>query len=466
MSPPLTYAPAYIGLFFSLMLAVACNAFLDIQYGIFGIEVMLWGGVFAWTLLVGWRQGGQVNENGKQWQKNILLIGAVLTVVVFFPVWGLPRAGLYFLAMLQAANNCVSTTRRQLHLGLLVSVVMALFAAAHGRADWTLLFYLLPYVLAVVFTLVSEQVSRRAEDLRQKSLGQATTAGQGAAIVAATATILLLGASLYLITPQLTWPYLHWRYGQLSNIGLLGEPLEKGRGGQSNGQAGEGNASSGEGSAAKGSGSAADGEAGQGYEQLPGSGLPTPAQMREAARRPGMPGWQSATIVQMANLGEAMQQALAPVLDALDKLWNDLKDWLKNHRSESLATLLGLILLAILIALARLLREVNAVVWLGTRYDYLRLGILAWHGDGNLAADRYYQAMEKLFSLGEMPRSAVANTREYLNLLSRLRSDLRQEIAELTLLFEQSRYGNQSLGVQQISRMREVYRKIYRKLGQ
>jgi Ca2+/Na+ antiporter len=462
MSPPLTYAPAYFGLFASLMLAIACNAFLDIQYGIFGIEVMLWGGVFAWTLLVGWRQGGQVNENGKQWQKNVLIIGAVLTVVVFFPVWGLPRAGLYLLAMLQAANNCVSTTRRQLHFGLLVSVVMALFAAAHGRADWTLLFYLLPYILAVVFTLVSEQISRRADDLRQKSLGQATSAGQSAAITAATVTILFLGASLYLITPQVTWPYLHWHFGQPSNIGLLGEPLEKGRGGQSTGQTGE----AGKGSASQSSGSAADGGAGQGYQQLPGSGLPTSAQMREAAKRPGMPGWQSVTIVQMANLGEAVQQTLAPVLDALDKLWDDLKNWLKDHRPESLATLLGLILLAILIALARLFREANAFVWLGTRYDYVRLGILAWHGSGNLAADRYYRAMEKLFSLAEMPRSAVANTREYLHLLSRLRSDLRQEIAELTLLFEQSRYGNQPLGEQPIRRMREVYLQIYRKLGQ
>lgn len=165
------------------------------------------------------------------------------------------------------------------------------------RADWTLLFYLLPYTVAVVFTLVSEQVSRRAEDLRAASLGQAMTRGQGAAIAAATGAILLLAASLYLVTPQLTWPALYWRYGQLSNLGLLGGPLERGAGGQSNGppadgQAPPGNASAGAGSPAPGAGSG-DGQAGEAGEQLSGSGWPTPAQMREAARRRSSIRWTS-----------------------------------------------------------------------------------------------------------------------------------------------------------------------------
>ena len=77
MNAPLTYLPAYIGLFTSLMLAVACNAFLDIQYGSFGFEMFFWMLVFGWTLLVGWKQHGQANESGPQQQKAVLLLGLV-----------------------------------------------------------------------------------------------------------------------------------------------------------------------------------------------------------------------------------------------------------------------------------------------------------------------------------------------------------------------------------------------------
>ena len=235
MNAPLTYLPAYIGLFAALMLAVACNAFLDIQYGSFGFEMFFWGLIFGWTLLVGWRQHGQANESGPRQQKIVLLLGLVASVIVFIPMWGFPRAGLYMLVVLQASLNCVTTTRRQLHFGLLVSAVMVMFAAAHYRADWTMLFYLIPYIIAVVFTMVSEQISRRAQDIRQASLGNAAPAGQGLAIAAATSIILALGGLLYLATPQLTWLGLEWRYGQLTNIGFLGEPKEAGKSGQSGG---------------------------------------------------------------------------------------------------------------------------------------------------------------------------------------------------------------------------------------
>ena len=39
-SPPLTYFSAYAGLFAALVLGMSCNAYLDIQYGSFGFEVM------------------------------------------------------------------------------------------------------------------------------------------------------------------------------------------------------------------------------------------------------------------------------------------------------------------------------------------------------------------------------------------------------------------------------------------
>ncbi len=488
MSAPLTYLPAYIGLFASLMLAVACNAFLDIQYGSFRFEMFFWMLVFGWTLLVGWRQHGQANESGPQQQKAVLLLGLVAAVIVFIPMWGFPRAGLYMLVVLQASLNCVTTTRRQLHFGLLVSAVMVMFAAAHYRADWTMLFYLIPYIIAVVFTLVSEQISRRAQDIRQASLGNASPAGQGLAIAAATAIILGLGGLLYLVTPQPTWLGLEWRYGQLTNIGFLGESQDQGKSGQSGGDtggggqgadgqgaegsAGEGNGN-GPGSAGQGangnsgSGSGGDsaGESGAGYELSPGHGWPSPAEMREAAKRPGMPEWQSGAIMQMASLDEAIGEALAPVKEALKDLWKRLKEWLQENRTAALASLFALLLLALLIVAALLLREVKAVTWLRTRYDYLRLVTLARHESGTAGATQFYRAMERLFVIEETPRAANANTREFLREATHYREHIRPEATELTLLFERYRYGPGSADQTGLARMRDLYRAIFQKLA-
>lgn len=483
MSAPLTYLPAYLGLFASLMLAVACNAFLDIQYGSFGFEMFFWGLLFGWTLLVGWKQHGQANDSGPQQQKVVLLLGLVATVTVFIPMWGFPRAGLYMLVVLQGALNCVTTTRRHLHFGLLVSLVMVMFAAAHYRADWTLLFYLIPYIIAVVFTMVSEQISRRAQDVRQSSLGNASAAGQGQAIAAATSIILGLGGALYLATPQLTWLGLEWRYGQPTNVGFLGKTEENGRAGQpgngsqGSGQGGDGqNSSGGNGDGANqgsgngggmgnGAGNSSPGESGEGYGMSPGQGWPSPAEMREAAKRPGMPKWQSGAIMQMASLDEAIGEALAPIKQALEDLWKQLKEWLQENRTAAMAALFALLLLALLIVAALLLREVKAVAWLRTRFDYLRLVTLARHGSGTRGATQFYRAMERLFVIAETPRAPNANTREFLRDATYYRDHIRQEAAELTHLFEQYRYGPTLPDHQRLERMRDLYRTIFRKLA-
>ena len=454
MNAPLPYFPAYLGLFASLVLALVCNTFLDIEYGSFGFEVAFWIIVFGWTLFVGWRQHGESDESAKQKQKIVLLLAFVLTLLIFIPKWGFPRAGIYMLAALQAAQNCVTTSRRQLHLGLLVSAVMVIFAASHFRADWTMLFYLIPYIVAVVFTLVSEQISRRAMSVRESSLGHTGAAGQGMAIAAATAIILGLGGLLYLATPQVTWPYLEWRYGQKTDMGFVGDPEKSDQPAQGASAGGNGESSS-----AQGDGS------GQGAAGAAGSGWPTPGQMREAARRPGMPGWQSSSIMQMADLDEAISEVLAPIAQAIEDLWNNLKAWLKEHRSAVLATLFSLIALLLLVAVVLLLKEARAGTWLRTRFDYWQLVKLGRHAEGSAGAMQYYRAMERLFLVCNTPRPATSNTREFLGAATRYRDEIRQEATELTRLFEQSRYGPLPSDRRQLEQMRELYRQLFKSLG-
>lgn len=448
------YFSAYLGLFAALLLSVACNAFLDIQYGSFPREMMFWTLVLGWTLWIGWRQRGNVKATAKAWQKGVLFFGLLLFFFVFMRMWGMPRAGLYLLVMLQASYNCVTAGRRQLNLGLLVSLALVLFAVSHYRADWTMLFYLVPYVVAVVFTLVADQIHRRGDDLRQLSLGRSSRQGQGAAILAATAAILMLGGSLYMLTPQVSWPYLEWRYGQIVPRDPGGDLEQQGSSGQ--------NGSDQKSDAAGGDNHQAEGEAGQGL--LPGSRWPTPAEMRAAAKRPNMPGWQARAIDAAADVSESIQQTLAPVVVRFIDLWETLKQWLKQHWLAALLGLLALMLLMILIASWALLREVPWIAWLLMQWDYLRLGILARHDQGERGASQYYRAMARLLALHDAPRPATANTREYLARVVRRHRNLHRSAAEMTLLFEQARYGARPIDADGVRRMRELYLELYRRL--
>ena len=468
MSAPLTCFPAYAGLFASLLLALACNAFLDIGYGIFGVEIVFWAAVFGWTLLVGWRQHGQADERGAGQQTMVLLIGAALTILVFIPTWGFPRAGVYVLGILQASMNCVTTTRRQLHFGLLVSAVMVMFAAAHFRADWTMLFYLVPYIVAVVFTLVSEQISRRARDLREASLGTPDPAGQGLAIAAATALILALAGFLYMLTPQPGWPHLFWRWGQPTNIGFTDDPGESGRAGrQPGGEAGQGEGGQGgAGGRGEGSGGGRPEEADAGLELMPQWSWPDARKMREAARRPGMPGWQSGLIGQLADAEEWVGKTCSPLLAEIRELLQKLAEWLREHRAAIADVLLALLALALLAALYYwLLREVRAVTWVRTRFDYLRLVAFDAGAPGASGAGQFYRAMERLFALRETPRRANANTREFLREATEFREVLPPPAAELTGLFERCRYGEKAPTAPERQRMRDLYRALFRALG-
>ncbi|MBI5275159.1 MAG: DUF4129 domain-containing protein [Burkholderiales bacterium] len=447
MSPPLTYGPAYLGLYAALVLGIVCNAFLDIRYGSFGFETLFWAAVFAYTLRVGWKQQGHADEFGRSRQKIVVIVGGALSVLVFLPVWGLPRGGLFILAALQAAMNCVTTTRRNLRFGLLVSLIMVMFAATHARADWTMLFYLLPYIATVVFTLVSEQISRRAQDIRRDGLGLASAGGQGAAIAAATGVILVLGGLLYAATPQISITHLYWQHGPPGLTGLR----------PGGGEGGAGSA------ALPGSGS---GEASGGAGVPAFSGLPSIAQMREAARRPGMPGWQSSTITALADVCEGTAEALQPIKLGLDELIENIKQWLKEHLAELLTTLWSLIVLALLIAAWLLVRELRAMLWLRAHFDYLNLGLLSRHAPGSRGVRQYYGAMERLFNLHDLERPSSANTREYLRMVGRRFDHLRREATEATLIFERARYGEVEPQLAELARMRDLYRRMFRQVGQ
>lgn len=467
MSPPITYFPAYLGLFASLLLGVACNAYLDIQYGSFGSEVLLWALAFAWSLGIAWRQRGEVGESGQFAQKVGVVLAVLATFFIFMPMWGLPRAGLYLLAALQAATNCVTVNRRKFNFALLSSAVMVMFATAHYRADWTMLFYLVPYLFAVVFTLVAEQVSVRAEAGLARSGG-----GQTMAIVAASACILGLAFILYSVTPQVTRLSMFWKYGQPTDIarikigdngsdgGTLKQGGSSGGGDTSEQNGGDGGSGRGDQDFANGG---IDGPSGPGYrESLPR--WPSIAEMREAARRPGMPQWQSRSIETIAETLETLKLQAVPIMKPIQDLLGRIGNYCSGKKEALLKWLGWLIALALLIAAWLLARETRGLRWLQMNFDYLRFGVLGWRAHGNAGALQLYRAAERLFSLHHVERAPEQSVGEYLVLVQRVHYNLHEECAELVALFERARYGSLALADTEVERMRVLYRSMYRQV--
>lgn len=419
------YLPVYLGLAASLILAIACNAFLDIRYGGFGFEVLLWACLVVWACGQSWKcRFDPPASTSSKFQQWFASIGLLLFVVVFMPIWGLPRAGAYLLVMLALAGIAAPLTPQRLHMGAVAAVALAMFAVAHHRADWTMLFYLIPFAAALVFTLVAQQLSRRAEQVRSSSLGHQAAGKLAPAALSATLLILLLGGLLYAITPQPTWLDLSSPWGQqrLPKSPTDNAPEQDGQGG------------------AQDSGTSGSGTAGTNGKRDSRFEWPGAKAMREAAQRPGMPDWQSGALLQLADLSDA----LAPLKAGLDQAMGNMQQWLKETWLQfkiPILLLLLLLLVALLLwGLRKYWQELQPVLWCRTRLDWAHC---LWFPP--VGAQRricgLYAAATRLLALEGEARQHQWSPREYQNFIHWNRPDLADELAVLTRAFEQARYG-------------------------
>jgi len=442
MNAQLKYFPVYIGLFAIEMLAIICNCYLDISYGIFSREVFLWFLGIAYSIRVGQRQAGVAKKNGNKLKNRFFILGLFIFFFIFIPMWSFPRAGVYFLGLLLIAYNCTITTSKQLHLAVLMSLVLVIFASSHFRADWSMLFYLIPYVVALVFTLVANQINRKAEDSYINSFNKQLIGAQAYAITAACLIILSIALFLYFITPQVIWSSVSSQWGTPAINGMQGNSADNNNNG------------------AGGSNKNSPADSGNKL-RVSSHHWPSAAEMRTMARRPGMPDWQRNTIMGMAKALNGYEVHLQPVLAHYADLWRAFKDWLQEHQKNIILVLLALMLLILMFGFSRLFKEAKVTLWLLSRLDYLHLGVLAMHAPGEQGAIQYYKATERLFSLHDMERSKFSNTKEYLSQIPTFRKEIKTPLLELTILFEDSRYGAKEETTHHIKRMQSLYCKIY-----
>ena len=440
------YPPVYIGLGLSLVLAIACNSYLDIAHGSFGFEMSLWTGLVTWSLLKSWKcRFDPPDGRSNRFQRGMSITSLVLFLIVFLPIWGLPRAGAYLLAMLIVASLGAPLTSARLHMGAVAALALVMFALSHYRADWTLLFYLIPFTMALVFTLVAQQLSRRAEHAKSSSLGRQGAARLAPAAFSATALILLLGGLLYAITPQPSLLDLSSPWGQAR---LAKNGPDQAPSGSQQGQ-GEG-------------GGSGQGSGGNGTTQEPDRfGWPGPAAMREAASRAGMPEWQKDAILQMAELAESLEPARQSLDEAMAQLKAAARQLWEQYSIPLLLLLMALILIMLLWAFRRYLQELQPALWCRTRLDWLHCN---WFPPREAARQisALYHAANRLLALAGEPRQPGWNPREYRDYMRWNRPDLADELAVLTASFEQARYGPTQTPLEtSLHQAREAYRRIW-----
>lgn len=444
MSPSLTYFAVYLGLFLALVLGIACNLYLDLNPQFLLAGVLLWSVPFAWSLYRGWAQQGIPSAKGMRQRKLVSVVGAILTVILFLPLFGMPEAGLYVMAALQVAENCTMTTRQHLFRGLLISAGMVIYATMQFQANWSMFFYLIPYIVAVVFTLVAEQISRRVQTANHLGLATSSRRGQGAAITAATFGILSIGLIIYALTPQVTWPFLR---EQQSLISLSGSSPIQEQGSQDKSAT----------SRLVAIGRVLENTA----RRLPWNKWPSAYEMRQVSAQTPMPQWQKSAINWAAGLTETLSSATEQIKQRLQDRANGLKSWMDAHRLGVVFTVLMALLFSMFLAAYAFGREVKPVAWARSRIDYLWLGLWATHTPGNRQAENYYQAMLRQFALNDCAPQATWNTQEFLNQTRIIHAHVHRDCLLLTILVEKARYGLQPLSASDIAVMRMSYMSLF-----
>jgi len=441
MSIELKHKSIYVGLLISQLLAVTCNAFLDIRYGYFSFEMSFWILLYGYSIRVAIKQNGVLTEYGTTRMRRLVIFGAVISIFIFIPTWGIFRAVVYILAILQVAYNCTTTTRRQLYLSILVSLVMVVFASSHYRADWTMLFYLIPYVIFVVATIVAEQINSKSDELRTRSLSAPILVGQTIAIITATLSILLLGFLLYLITPQKTIDQLNHKFGNPTAIGASLHTFEAGAGNQSYLPIQE-----------------------PGMKNLL-SNWPSPDEMRLAAKREGMPKWQADAINSLADISGNLSKGFTQTKKRFDSLWSAFKKWIEENLRQIIQVMILCLLLCLAIAFIFFTRELKVTTWIRSRFDYLYLGIFKIHCKQAYAISNYYYATERLFELQDIPRHRRMTVKEYFEEASNFNTEIKAELKMIARSFEDYRYGEKPYNKSELETLNSLYKKVYRTLS-
>ncbi|HEY6874537.1 MAG TPA: transglutaminaseTgpA domain-containing protein [Geobacteraceae bacterium] len=159
MTERIQYPPVYLGIFVLLMTAVAA-ALVTVSPPLQAmIYTLFWGIVYGGGLYACRRFGETKDEQFKQTANA----GGALALVLFFGGFvlsGVETGLMLLLLTLQAGQNLVLSTRRNLNLACLISLVLLLYGAAKTTEGYFVVFIVI-YSLAAIFTFMADHIDAR-----------------------------------------------------------------------------------------------------------------------------------------------------------------------------------------------------------------------------------------------------------------------------------------------------------------
>jgi hypothetical protein len=201
MTERLRYPPVHLGIFVLLMTAV--GAALSTMAPPFksALCTLFWGGVYGAGLYAGRRL-----EAGKEKLLRQMANGSAMLALVIF-LGGIALSGvetglILLLLTLQAGQNLVLSTRRNLNFACLISLILILYGAGKAMGGYFVALVVL-YVLAAIFTFMADHIDNRLSlahggdrELLTRRM-HLPVKGIGLALLT-----LCLGLAIYLLVPQ------------------------------------------------------------------------------------------------------------------------------------------------------------------------------------------------------------------------------------------------------------------------
>ena len=444
MSDRIAYWPVYPGIGLALWFAAMSMVQLDRHYGTFAGEAMFWAVAFLLSTLGGWHHNLRGWPGAERVSRLGLFAAAALMALLLLVVYSPLRAAAFTLGLVQVARGFVMTTRRDLYFAYVIGFVLVFTALSHPRGDWTLALFVVPYVIAMAFTLMAEHADRigwRGERSRAEPSPGGLLAITGVAAVSG--LVLLVAAIVFFILPRPEalgygfFPDERDKGGILGAGGAPGRPAPDPRG--------DPQATSAEGTPGGGATTPPDPDRTERFRRML-------ERMGVAARAEGTPAWQRTIFRFAIQTGNTFADASESLGDLLRNVSKRARDTARKGWPYLLASILAGLLLWIVRRL-RLWARVRVAVdswWL--RWLLRR--------SARLAALECFHALERAGALHGSARKFSMTANEYGLSLSLKFYPVHRQVREIVAAFDRARYALRSPTASEATLAYRSYREV------
>ncbi len=230
------YSPVYIGMYFLLVSAILAVQSTRYSAVMTVVYTTVWAIIYGIGLLCGWQYK---NQGTKAFViiTNVLAVFALFVFLAGYEFSGVVEGLIACLLWLQAGRNFTISLRRDIFYTYIVSLILILYASSISK-ETSFVFFIIFYVLAGMFTFMTEHIDERLSyasggdrDILTKGMHLPVKGGVLSLMT------LVVAAVIFLLVPMFPSPHVQafpsvggWFYRNVWQKGAKGEKKGAGRG--------------------------------------------------------------------------------------------------------------------------------------------------------------------------------------------------------------------------------------------